>query len=166
MSTRARQALGLVRALGAGVTFYKVGLQLFMEGGLQIVNELVALGKKVFLDLKIDDTPRTSARSRQECGDRRRRAVHLAGQCRHGRCGQAGPRRSVLTEIPAGHLAVELESCRLERASACAGQISGADRSGRVRAASHRADTGLGLRWCDRLGLIGGQAAQQIFPSC
>jgi orotidine-5'-phosphate decarboxylase len=53
------QALALVRTLGNDVTFYKVGLQLFMETGLPIVRELVGLGKKVFLDLKIDDTPRT-----------------------------------------------------------------------------------------------------------
>jgi orotidine-5'-phosphate decarboxylase len=52
-------ALAFVRTLGTGVSFYKVGLQLFMQGGLQIVHELVGLGKKVFLDLKIDDTPRT-----------------------------------------------------------------------------------------------------------
>jgi orotidine-5'-phosphate decarboxylase len=58
VDTRA-QALELVDTLGGGVTFYKVGLQLFMEAGLQIVHELVRLGKKVFLDLKIDDTPRT-----------------------------------------------------------------------------------------------------------
>jgi orotidine-5'-phosphate decarboxylase len=58
VDTRA-QALRLVNALGYDVTFYKVGLQLFMESGLQIVHELVGLGKKVFLDLKIDDTPRT-----------------------------------------------------------------------------------------------------------
>jgi orotidine-5'-phosphate decarboxylase len=30
-----------------------------MQSGLQIVDQLVQLGKKVFLDLKIDDTPRT-----------------------------------------------------------------------------------------------------------
>ena len=53
------QALALVRTLGNDVTFYKVGLQLFMESGLHIVKQLVGLGKKVFLDLKIDDTPRT-----------------------------------------------------------------------------------------------------------
>ncbi len=52
-------ALALVRTLGSDVRFYKVGLQLFMGSGLQIVHELVGLGKKVFLDLKIDDTPRT-----------------------------------------------------------------------------------------------------------
>jgi orotidine-5'-phosphate decarboxylase len=58
VDTRA-DALEFVRTLGTGVSFYKVGLQLFMQGGLQIVHDLVGLGKKVFLDLKIDDTPRT-----------------------------------------------------------------------------------------------------------
>jgi orotidine-5'-phosphate decarboxylase len=53
------EALQLVDKLGNDVSFYKVGLQLFMEGGLAIVKQVVAQGKKVFLDLKIDDTPRT-----------------------------------------------------------------------------------------------------------
>jgi orotidine-5'-phosphate decarboxylase len=52
-------AVALVNRLGSEVSFYKVGLQLFMENGLAIVRELVDLRKKVFLDLKIDDTPRT-----------------------------------------------------------------------------------------------------------
>jgi orotidine-5'-phosphate decarboxylase len=58
VDTRA-EALQFVRTLGEDVSFYKVGLQLFMQSGLQIVRELVELRKKVFLDLKIDDTPRT-----------------------------------------------------------------------------------------------------------
>ena len=49
----------LVNQLGSDVSFYKVGLQLFMEAGLIIVKRIVDKGKKVFLDLKIDDTPRT-----------------------------------------------------------------------------------------------------------
>lgn len=53
------EALQLVNQLGSDVGFYKVGLQLFMEGGLLIVKRIVEQGKKVFLDLKIDDTPRT-----------------------------------------------------------------------------------------------------------
>jgi orotidine-5'-phosphate decarboxylase len=57
---RDEEALGLVDRLGDIVVFYKVGLQLFMGNGLDgIVRKLTALGKKVFLDLKIDDTPRT-----------------------------------------------------------------------------------------------------------
>jgi orotidine-5'-phosphate decarboxylase len=53
------EALQLVNELGSDVSFYKVGLQLFMEAGLIIVRRIVEQGKKVFLDLKIDDTPRT-----------------------------------------------------------------------------------------------------------
>jgi orotidine-5'-phosphate decarboxylase len=53
------EALQLVNELGSDVSFYKVGLQLFMEAGLIIVRRIVDKGKKVFLDLKIDDTPRT-----------------------------------------------------------------------------------------------------------
>lgn len=53
------QAVQLVQQLGDDVSFYKVGLQLFMEGGVTIVRRLIEQGKKVFLDLKIDDTPRT-----------------------------------------------------------------------------------------------------------
>ncbi|MFI4866233.1 MAG: orotidine-5'-phosphate decarboxylase [Steroidobacterales bacterium] len=52
-------ALRMVDRLGDDVSFYKVGLQLFMAGGLTIVKRMVEEGKKVFLDLKIDDTPRT-----------------------------------------------------------------------------------------------------------
>jgi orotidine-5'-phosphate decarboxylase len=52
-------AVRLVRALGEDVVFYKVGLQLFMQNGFPIVKEVADLGKKVFLDLKINDTPRT-----------------------------------------------------------------------------------------------------------
>jgi len=53
------EALAIVTDLGEDVSFYKVGLQLFMGGGLSIVRRIVEQGKKVFLDLKIDDTPRT-----------------------------------------------------------------------------------------------------------
>ena len=53
------EALAIVSGLGNDVSFYKVGLQLFMAGGLDIVRRIVEQGKKVFLDLKIDDTPRT-----------------------------------------------------------------------------------------------------------
>jgi len=53
------EALQLVGTLGEDVGFYKVGLQLFMSGGLASVRRLVDAGKKIFLDLKVDDTPRT-----------------------------------------------------------------------------------------------------------
>jgi orotidine-5'-phosphate decarboxylase len=53
------EALRMVDRLGEDVSFYKVGLQLFMAAGLTIVKRIIEEGKKVFLDLKIDDTPRT-----------------------------------------------------------------------------------------------------------
>lgn len=53
------EAMDIVSKLGDTVSFYKVGLQLFMEAGQSVVTELIEEGKKVFLDLKIDDTPRT-----------------------------------------------------------------------------------------------------------
>ncbi len=65
------EALEIVRSLGDAVTFYKVGLQLFIEAGMPFVRELIAAGKKVFLDLKIDDIPRTveAAVDRASIGD-------------------------------------------------------------------------------------------------
>ena len=53
------ESRALVKTLGDAVSFYKVGLQLFMGSGLAAVRDLLDAGKKVFLDLKIDDTPRT-----------------------------------------------------------------------------------------------------------
>lgn len=55
------KALSLVELLGPRVGFYKVGLQLFMREGMGFVKELVAFGKKVFLDLKMGDIDRTIA---------------------------------------------------------------------------------------------------------
>src|ERR1700681_377674 len=56
-------AIRLVRDLGEDVVFYKVGLQLFMQHGFPIVETVAGLGKKVFLDLKINDTPNTVERA-------------------------------------------------------------------------------------------------------
>ncbi len=47
----------LVRQLGAESTFYKVGLQLLTEEGPSVVRDLVAMGKDVFLDLKLHEIP-------------------------------------------------------------------------------------------------------------
>lgn len=50
------EALRLVDRIGDAVGFYKVGWQLFVGAGLAFVRELADLhGKRVFLDLKMDD---------------------------------------------------------------------------------------------------------------
>jgi len=57
----ASQARQVVQALGEAVTTYKIGKQLFTAEGPQIVRDLIASGRKVFLDLKFHDIPNTVA---------------------------------------------------------------------------------------------------------
>jgi orotidine-5'-phosphate decarboxylase len=49
----------LVQCIGEAAGIYKVGLQLFTAEGPGLVRELVASGRKVFLDLKLHDIPNT-----------------------------------------------------------------------------------------------------------
>lgn len=54
------EAKKLVEALGESVSFYKLGLELFMAGGyFELVEWLTQQGKKVFVDLKFFDVPQT-----------------------------------------------------------------------------------------------------------
>lgn len=54
------EARSFVTKLGESVSFYKIGLELFMSGGyFDLLDWLVANGKKVFVDLKFFDVPET-----------------------------------------------------------------------------------------------------------
>ncbi len=53
------EAQKIVSRIGDAVQTYKVGMQLYTAEGPQIVRDLVASGKKVFLDLKYHDIPNT-----------------------------------------------------------------------------------------------------------
>lgn len=49
----------MVETLGEAGVFYKIGYELAFVGGLDLARELIASGKRVFLDLKLHDIPNT-----------------------------------------------------------------------------------------------------------
>ena len=55
----AAAARKIVAAIGDSAYTYKVGMQLYTAEGPQIVRDLVASGRRVFLDLKYHDIPNT-----------------------------------------------------------------------------------------------------------
>jgi orotidine-5'-phosphate decarboxylase len=60
----AKEAMALVEALlPLGVAHYKVGMSLFYEAGIPLLDELKAKGCHVFVDLKLHDIPNTVART-------------------------------------------------------------------------------------------------------
>lgn len=49
------EAEAMVEALGDSVGFYKIGLQMFAVGGMEMARDLKARGRQVFLDWKLHD---------------------------------------------------------------------------------------------------------------
>jgi orotidine-5'-phosphate decarboxylase len=63
---RAEKAMELVNQLKGLPVIYKVGLELFMSGGPDVVRELVHQKNRVFLDLKFHDIPNTVAQAARQ----------------------------------------------------------------------------------------------------
>ncbi len=57
------EARRLVETIGESAVFYKIGMELAYGGGLPLVSEMAAAGKRVFLDLKLHDIPNTVERA-------------------------------------------------------------------------------------------------------
>jgi orotidine-5'-phosphate decarboxylase len=58
-----KEAQHLVDQLSDQISFFKIGLQLYTAEGPEIVRAVLAIGPKVFLDLKLHDIPNTVARA-------------------------------------------------------------------------------------------------------
>jgi orotidine-5'-phosphate decarboxylase len=103
----------MVDQLGDACKFYKVGGELFTAAGPQVVQTLRALGKDVFLDLKLHDIPNTvrgAARSAAAIGARLltvhssggREMIEAAVEGAGDRCGVLGV--TILTSLDAASL--------------------------------------------------------------
>ena len=79
--SRASEAQKIVSEIGDAASTYKVGKQLFTAEGPQVVRDLVASGRKVFLDLKFHDIPNTVAGAVRSAADLRISflTVHASG---------------------------------------------------------------------------------------
>ena len=65
----ASAARKIVADVGDSASTYKVGMQLYTAEGPQVVRDLVASGRKVFLDLKYHDIPNTVAAAVREAAN-------------------------------------------------------------------------------------------------
>ncbi|HEY5829100.1 orotidine-5'-phosphate decarboxylase [Methyloceanibacter sp.] len=169
-------ARALVARLGPAVTFYKIGLELVMAGGLELARELAGQGARVFLDMKLLDIENTVARSVRNAAASG--ATFLTVHAQDGKTlraavsGRAGTGLkvlgvTVLTNLDAGDLREQgidaspadlvVRRATLARDAGCDGVVASGHEAARVRAIvePHMAIVTPGIR------LAGGEAGDQ-----
>lgn len=62
-----KEAIALIESISQ-VTFWKVGLELFVSSGPSVIDALKSRNKKIFLDLKLHDIPNTMAGAARAVG--------------------------------------------------------------------------------------------------
>ena len=60
---QSEDAIALVDAIGSAASYYKVGLELFLNSKGSVIEALKERDKKIFLDLKFHDIPNTVAQA-------------------------------------------------------------------------------------------------------
>lgn len=164
---RAADAFALAERIGPAAEWVKVGLQLFVAEGPEVVRGLRERGLRVFLDLKLHDIPNTVAHATESAArlGADLLTVHASGgsamlsaaRRAAGEPGGSGPRLfavTVLTSLSApelgeawgrGGVSAEEEAGRLARLAADAGMdgvVSSVHEAARIRSV---AGPGLGI---------------------
>lgn len=148
----ARAALEQVDALGDAVERYKVGLELYIAEGRELVDALHERDKRVFLDLKLHDIPETVRRAAEVASKMgvELLTVHAGGGRKMLEAAVAGAGATkvlavtVLTSLDAGDLAADgiggsveeavTRRARLAEAAGCAGVIASPQEAAAIRA--------------------------------
>ena len=148
----ARAALEQVDALGDAVERYKVGLELFIAEGRELVDALHERDKRVFLDLKLHDIPETVRRAAEVASKMgvELLTVHAGGGRKMLEAAVAGAGATkvlavtVLTSLDASDLAADgiggsveeavTRRARLAEAAGCAGVIASPHEAAAIRA--------------------------------
>ena len=143
-------AIRLVTTLGEAVSFYKLGLELFMAGGyFELMDRLSEQGKKVMVDLKFFDVPETVRLAVRQLTKHRPSfaTVHGNDAILAAAAGEKGPVRilavTVLTSLDQGDLtdlgfqcdveALVLSRARRALALGCDGVVSSGLEAERLR---------------------------------
>lgn len=93
------EALRLVDTLEDSVKFYKVGLELFVTAGHEVIRELQSRGHKIFLDLKIDDVVETITRTVRQISKLNVDLMTILGSSATAKAAKAGRGESTLPRI-------------------------------------------------------------------